>query len=893
MQCSPIVALRTPLQRCSLFVSFVAAFCVLIQSGQACAAENILILNSYHRGKALSDETIETIVAEIRSQHPDSTFLIEDMDTKRQSLDELSEFLLATYRHKYRDMQLDAVVTVDNNAFDFAIQHRELLFPGVPVVFSGLNAFQPSMLDEVEGVTGVTEAINMDATVQMALALHPNTTHIAVVSDTTNSSRCLLEEFRQYATRLPKSLTVVELAELTASDLSLALQRLPKDSVVLRFSFFCDPDGQSFRVDEQARLIAQAGLPVYDFWDEAIGTGYVGGYVVTGAAQGQAVVGMLERILAGEHPEQIKVIDRRPNVPVFDKRQLLRFGADMNQLPANAVLRFDEVPFWQRNSRLLTGIGTIFLFLLGLAVFFAVLSAQRKKHAVALTIEEQKLRATLQSIGEGVVTTNNDGKIEHINPVAERLMGVTAQKSYGHPVTEVFQLADDSTDAIIQSTGRGEYPPMTTGRLKTAFGNSLPIVLTAAPISLPEGSERGTVIVFRDMTRENEMQQELQQAQRLDALGQLAGGIAHDFNNMLGGIIGAAEILHMRLSGSELSEFPQLILSSSERAAELTAQLLSFAREQPVAKQSVYIHQIIKDTVDVLTRTIDPRIEIEVQGEAKTDMVQGDRALLHNCLLNLGINASHAMPSGGKLVFAIRQVSLTPQDCKASSFDLREGRYVEVQVKDTGTGIPPKTIKRIFDPFYTTKEQGKGTGLGLTTVFGTVQQHCGSVTVESKLGLGTSFVVRLPLAESSVQQPQDCNDRVVNGNGIVLVVDDQAPLRDMAKKNLERLGYDVLTASNGLEAIEIFEREHKRIGVVLLDMIMPKMSGRDCFIQLQKIAPDVRVISASGFSSPEDLQEMLALGLTVHLTKPYRSVELSTAVGKAIQADPRVADQTE
>ncbi|MEP3479708.1 MAG: ATP-binding protein [Fuerstiella sp.] len=841
----------------------------------------------------MSDDTIEAIVAGVQPRYPDLTFLIEDMDTKRHSLDELRQSLLTTYRRKYHDIKLSAVVTVDNNAFEFAIQHRESLFPGVPLIFCGLNGFQPSMLDGVKGVTGVTEAIDIDATVQMALAFHPNTTHLAVISDTTKSGRSMLEGFRKYAVQLPKSLQIVELAELTASELSLGLQRLPKDSVVLRFSFFCSADGRSFRVDQQAKLITQADLPVYDFWDEAIGSGYVGGYVVTGAAQGQPVIRILERILAGENPGQIKVVDRSPNVPVFDKRQLLRFGADMNLLPANAILRFDEVPFWQRHRRMLSGIGVTFLFLLGLAVFFAVLSVQRKKHAIALSLEEQKLRATLQSIGEGVVTTNNDGNVEHINSVAARLMGVTEQKSCGQPVAEIFQLTDSSTNAVIQSAGRGECPPTATGRLKTSAGKKLPIALTAAPISLPEGSESGTVIVFRDMTRENELQQELQQAQRLDALGQLAGGVAHDFNNMLGGIVGAAEILSLQLSDGELSEFPKLILSSADRAAELTAQLLSFAREQPVAKHSVHINQIIADTVGVLTRTIDPRIEIEIQGEAKMDMVQGDRTLLQSCLLNLGINASHAMPSGGKLIFATGEVCLKSSDCEASSFDLREGRYVEVRVMDTGTGIAPKIIKRIFDPFYTTKEQGKGTGLGLAAVFGTVQQHCGSVTVESELGQGTNFSIRLPLAESKVRHSKERNDGVINGNGMVLVVDDQAPLRDMAKKNLERLGYDVLTASDGIEAVEIFEREHKRIEVVLLDMIMPKMSGRDCFIELQRIDSDVRVISASGFSSPEDLQEMLSLGLTVHLTKPYRSAELSRAiskaVGKAVQVGPRVA----
>ena len=210
------------------------------------------------------------------------------------------------------------------------------------------------------------------------------------------------------------------------------------------------------------------------------------------------------------------------------------------------------------------------------------------------------------------------------------------------------------------------------------------------------------------MTREHELQQETEQVRRLDALGQLAGGVAHDFNNMLGGIIGAAEILKDQIDDEDLSEFPELILESADGATELTAQLLSFARKQPVTKEPVHAHQIIHDTVGVLKRTIDRRIRIDIKAEAAKDVVQGDRTLLKSCLLNLGINASHAMPSGGTLVFATRELTLQAEDCEETSFDVVPGRYIELRVEDTGTGISPEIVERIFEPFFTTKEQGKG-----------------------------------------------------------------------------------------------------------------------------------------------------------------------------------------
>ena len=851
------------------------------------AAENVLVLNSYHRGKHLSDETIEAIVNNLQTQRPGLTFLIEDMDTKRNMLDDLQPTLVNYFADKYRDIELAAIVTVDNNAFDFAIAHRETLFCDVPLVFCGFNGFDPSVMDGVTGVTGVTEAVEIEATVRTALALHPRTTHLAVVSDITLSSRSILGEFRRFARQLPEALEVVELVELETAELLDRLKRLPRTTIILRFSFFRAPNGDRFRVDEQVGLLTSAELPVYDFWDEGgIGNGYVGGYVVTGASQGRVVSNMLQRILEGESPEQIDVVTRSPNVPVFDKRQLLSTGADLSQLPANAVLRFDEPSFWQRYFKLLVATGIAFVVLLGFAVFFAALSFQRKRHAALLALEEQKLRATLQSMGEGVVTTNSRGEVEQINAVAQRWIGLPPEEIYGQPAQSIFKIAAGAHEETEGVSSDDCPPPTTSGVLTTGDGESLPIVRTAAPISLPHESEAGTVIVFRDMTREKQLQRELEQVRRLDALGQLAGGVAHDFNNILTAILAAAELLQDRMEDAEGDELARIILNSAEDAAGLTTQLLSFARKQPVTGQPVHLHSLVKDVAAVLTRTIDPRIEIEFRAEASLDLVYGDRALLKNCLLNLGINGAHAMPSGGKLLFQTRNMTLDPCEASGGPLGLAPGPYIELQVDDNGSGIAPDVMDRIFEPFFTTKEPGRGTGLGLAAVFGTMQQHAGSVTAESEVNRGTRFALRLPLTEQMTSAEAD-NESPMSGEGLVLVVDDQELPQRMARSTLEVLGYETLTAKDGLEAIEVYKQSGHRIDVVLLDMIMPRMSGRDCFDELQRMDPDVRVIAASGFSCPDELRELRGLGVTAQLKKPYSRAELSRALHTTLQVTDR------
>lgn len=232
-------------------------------------------------------------------------------------------------------------------------------------------------------------------------------------------------------------------------------------------------------------------------------------------------------------------------------------------------------------------------------------------------------------------------------------------------------------------------------------------------------------------------------------------------------------------------------------------------------------------------------------------------------------------------MFATRELTLHEQDCAENLFAIAPGRYLELRVEDTGTGISPDIMERIFDPFFTTKAQGKGTGLGLAAVFGTVQQHDGSVTVESEMGQGTTFVVRLPLAQQSASK-SSASDSPISGEGVVLVVDDEEFLRKTTTKTLQELGYETLTANDGVEAVELFDRKKEQIDAILLDMSMPRMNGRDCLVELRGLAPNVPIVATSGFLSPEDLENIRSLGIAEHLPKPYHRNELSKAVCNAI-----------
>lgn len=376
--------------------------------------------------------------------------------------------------------------------------------------------------------------------------------------------------------------------------------------------------------------------------------------------------------------------------------------------------------------------------------------------------------------------------------------------------------------------------------------------------------------------------EQLNQVHKLDAIGQLAGGIAHDFNNMLGGILGAGQVLPRYLSDEpKAKQIHSIIMQSATRAADLTSKLLTFSRTSIKTATLVNIHTIIQETITLLQNTTDRRIQIDTDLNANQSSIVGDPSQLQSAILNLGINASQAMPDGGTLRFSTRLIDIDDDICNASPFDLLPGQCLEIEVTDTGCGISVENMHKIFEPFFTTKEQGKGTGLGLAAVYGTIIQHGGSITVHSELGIGTSFQILLPL-NTSARSTQPVSQEVIKGRGTILFVDDEEVIRITAKAILEDLGYSVLLAENGEEALSVFKENKKAVDLVILDMIMPVMNGKDCFFTLRKLHPDVRVILSSGLVRDEDLDDMKRAGLKGYIHKPYLSEALSQSVYNAL-----------
>ena len=514
-----------------------------------------------------------------------------------------------------------------------------------------------------------------------------------------------------------------------------------------------------------------------------------------------------------------------------------------------------------------------------------------KQNIESLQSSEENLRTTLDSLCDAVIATDPELRITRMNPVAEKLTGWSVGDALGQPLETIFQIVNEETRKTVANPAK---EVLAQGKVVALSDNTLLIAKngrehlisdTAAPILNADQQLLGVVLVFRDVTEEKDLQEQLLQIRKMETIGQLAGGVAHDFNNMLGGIIGAAGLLKRRLPEDQKNtKFLGMILESAERAADLTAKLLTFSRKQTVSSTPVDAHLALRNALSLLENTVDRSIRVTSDFGADLSTVVGDSTQLQNAFLNLCINAAHAMPEGGELSISTRTLELDEFFCENSSFDLEPGPYLEFEFRDNGCGIPTAQLKRIFEPFYTTKKPGHGTGLGLSAVLGTVQAHKGAVTVYSEVGTGTAFRVLLPLIEAEIQAVAPLS-RPRSGSGLILIADDEPVMRATAGAILEDLGYQVLLAENGLVGLELFRQKGDEIDLVLLDMVMPEMNGRDCFAEIRKIDSNAQVLLSSGFTQTKDLEDLHAAGLAGFIRKPYRAVDLSQKVADAMRTD--------
>ena len=987
------------------------SICLFLIVTPVANASNILLLNSYHQGQKWTDDITRGVYEAFLGDTQDHTIFVEYMDARRFGKKEDLNHFTDWLRSKYHDTRFDVIIAANDRAVYYLKQTRDRLFPGTPVVFCGANFFQKSDLSGVNGFTGVAEAPDFRATVDLLLKLHPDTKRIFVIDDRSPLGIKLLKNLSKTMVSAQEDVSFILLENLSLSKLIRQTNHLSEGDIVLYLTVQVDEANHDIKPTKIVEEISKRSRrPIYSVWDRYLGHGIVGGNLVNGFNQGRAAAQIAKKILAGDGVANNSAIIASPNQYMFDYKEIERFSIDRDKLPKQSIIINQPHSIYTEYKMVVT-IFLIGVFGLHFIIFSLALNILKRRRAEAYILKTQRrfntimetakegfveidfntvvkdvnpemcamigqppqkiigqtmgtfltdaslqelqnhlklalsgerctfsvsivqpnqkpisclfnitpifsteahstscfamvsdvtelknteralqkseeiLRATFESTEDGMLVVAQDGSVTHINAKFIKMWNIPAtliHSENGHQLLDHIKGGLDRPEELHTKMGPLQNAPLKTletlklhnGRILERF--SCPLIL--------DDREAGRVWSFRDITEKRELESQLLQAQKMEAIGNLAGGIAHDFNNRLQTISGYTQLL---LNDENRSDTDIKMLSGIERSArsscELINQLLMFSRKIESKLTPTDLNHEVLQIQRLLERTIPRMITIRLKLAPKLGIINADPPQIEQIIMNLGINASHAMPNGGKLTIITENVKLDETLGKQNS-DATSGEFVRLRVEDSGMGMTDDIIEHIFEPFFTTKYPSKGTGLGLSMVHGIIKNHNGFITCQSILKKGTSFDLyfpMLPLDPATMTLHVSAETKMIGGHETILLVEDDEENLDVGKAMLERFGYTVITAKDSNEALFKFTLDQKRIALTILDLNLPGTGGRPILKKILAMVPTAKILIASGFSGLT-VKHALAAGAFGYIRKPYKMADLLKQVRKII-----------
>ncbi len=499
---------------------------------------------------------------------------------------------------------------------------------------------------------------------------------------------------------------------------------------------------------------------------------------------------------------------------------------------------------------------------------------------------EEVYRSLLHSSADAIVIYDMKGSVRYISPAFSRIFGWTLEDVKGKEIPFLPESEQESTRAMIRNLVEKGSPCHGFETTRYARdGHLIDVSISASRYNDHAGRPAGKLFILRDISEKKKLEAQLKFIERMETIGTLAGGIAHDFNNLMMGMLGNTSLLLYETdAGHPHCEKLKNIEKLIESGSKLTSQLLGFARKGRYEVRPINLNQVVQETSVTFGRT---RKDITIHRMLSKDLfsIKVDEHQIEQVLMNLYINAADAMPNGGGLF--LKTMNVSHREMKDKPYNPKPGQYILLNVIDNGTGMDEKTAERIFEPFFTTKEMGRGTGLGLASAYGIIKGHGGYIDVDSKKELGTNFSIYLPASDEPIHQTGEISERIIAGNETILIVDDEEMVIDVGVELLNKLGFTVIKAMNGYEAIEVFKAKKDKIDLVILDMIMPDMGGGETYDTIKKIDSEVKVLLSSGYSLSGQASEILDRGCNGFIQKPFNMRTLSQKIREVLSDDSR------
>lgn len=728
------------------------------------AEKNLLILLSYHHGNTWEHEIKEGFKKSFENR-VDIEVHYEYLNS-RDNLDEnYYQMLIELWKVKYKGIKFDAVLTCNDFAFTFYLDYRKQLFEDIPIIFSGVNFLELHPIDQLNNITGVVERPDFSEMVHFLHTLFPQNKTYSFFHFSEDAG----ESPTTFENQLGDKDQMVHYYDYTEQEFLNQLKNIPTGHVVIITGNF--PMSLRIPYNVSQSNMYQCKAPVIANWinmrdwNWQAKRGVLCASVLSGINHGQYAAEMAKRVLDGEHPDSIPIMNQTPSELVFNYDEMLRWGISESQLPKGSTVFFEDE---------------------------------------------------------------------------------TLLKKYKNQFFIVFMIC--LIEIIV-------------------------IVLLIINISRRKRAEKEKI----------NLEKQLFQSQKMEAIGMLAGGIAHDFNNILTGIIGFSDILREESSkDSSTQSAANLIHELGHRAAALTRQLLMFSRKQVMEPEVICVNSLIENMEKMLSRLIGENIKIILNLDPNAGNINADYSQIEQVILNLVVNSRDAMPDGGTITIHTAMIHV---DYYLAELELERGEYVVIKVEDNGTGIPDEIISKIFDPFFTTKEKSKGTGLGLSTVYGIVKQCEGQLKVSSKKSKGTVFTLYLPQCQDDVLSPQTNTEPLVNfnGNEKIMLVEDEEIIQNIVSQMLLSRGYSVEIFPNAEDALQKYQ-DNGSADMVITDVILPLKSGRELADDLWKIDPEIKVLFISGYTADEiTLEEIYSRKLQL-LSKPFSTLDLLKRVRSILDA---------